>query len=285
MLKNYCFEWKEKGIDVLVLGAIHGDEICGSQASQQIIKKIQNWQLEVQKGSVTFIPIVNQKAYNQWVRYIDQNLNRVIKKHKNPNTYEQKLADELTDYIENADCVLDIHSMPSNGTEFVFQDFEDTQTSKFIKSLGIKNIVKGWPDLYEDNNDTDTITYAYKNDKIGALVECGKNGSQKSIQKAYSTIINAMKYFDILKGQPDVIDKLKVSKVYKRVFKEKKWQLTKNYSHMDIVKKWEKIAQYEDGEKMIADESFCMMLPMYNNDIGDEWFYKWTQITGNNEDK
>jgi predicted deacylase len=61
-------------------------------------------------GSVTFIPVCNPLAKEKNVRYIEENLARVFDEHKNPVSYEQKLATQLSDYVKNADAILDIHS-------------------------------------------------------------------------------------------------------------------------------------------------------------------------------
>ena len=54
---------------------------------------------------------------------------------------------------------------------------------------------------------------------------------------------------------------------------EKKGCLCRAYKHLDAVLKGEKIAEYEDGEVLIAPQDGYILLPNANADIGAEWYY------------
>ena len=103
---------------LLVLGAVHGNETCGSKAIKDIIDDINSDKIKLKQGSVTFIEKSNPKAYEENKRYHETNLNRVIKKMENPILYEEKLGNILTAHIDECEYMLDLHSMPENGTPF-----------------------------------------------------------------------------------------------------------------------------------------------------------------------
>ncbi|MCA3176279.1 MAG: succinylglutamate desuccinylase/aspartoacylase family protein, partial [Burkholderiales bacterium] len=45
------------GPQVLVLGAVHGNEICGTRAIERVLREIDDGSLKIERGSVTFIPV------------------------------------------------------------------------------------------------------------------------------------------------------------------------------------------------------------------------------------
>lgn len=62
MIKSHTFSSNIPGHKVLILGAVHGDEIAGTIAQQEIISEIKQNKLSLKSGEVTFIPTVNEAA-------------------------------------------------------------------------------------------------------------------------------------------------------------------------------------------------------------------------------
>lgn len=275
MIKSYNFKGEKPGKKVLILGAVHGNEICWPFAINKIIKDINDWKIEIKRWEVTFIPVCNPEAYKQNKRYIDANLNRVIKYHKDADSYEQKLANELINYIRKADVILDIHSIPSEGKPFVFQDYIDKETEKFAKVLGTKNIVKWWPEMYENTDSSDTIWFAHKNNKLGVLIECGNHNDPKSQETARLAISNTLKIFNITDWKPKFLKQYNSITAEKIYLKNKEWLFEKDRNHLDEIKKWEVIANYENWEKIIMPYDWYILLPYLEAQIWDEWFYIW----------
>ncbi|MFO0387775.1 MAG: succinylglutamate desuccinylase/aspartoacylase family protein, partial [bacterium] len=51
------------GPRVLILGAVHGNEICGTRAIERVLREIDDGSLKIERGSVTFVPVTNPLAY------------------------------------------------------------------------------------------------------------------------------------------------------------------------------------------------------------------------------
>jgi predicted deacylase len=83
--------------------------------------RITNNDIQLKGGCVTFIPICNEKAYQQNERYCNKNLNRVFKCHPNPSCYEERVANELLPYVSQADYLLDLHSMPIQMRSVIYK--------------------------------------------------------------------------------------------------------------------------------------------------------------------
>lgn len=275
MLEKYSFDTNKKGKKILILGAVHGNEVAGKIASQNVIKMIEDNKIELQSGKITFVPICNPKAHENDVREIDVNLNRVIKKHNNPKLYEEFLANEIAELIEENDILIDFHSTSSvTDKPFCFLDHPSSEAEKLISNLGIDLVLKGWPEIYSDSEieDFSTEKYAYMCNKLSLTVECGYHKSKASIEFAQKTILSLLSYYNLIDGDnskssPQMVD---MKKFY---IKEFEGAFAKDFSNMDRVREGEVITIYENGEKIIMPYDGYIIMPKKNAKIGTEWFY------------
>ena len=260
-------------VTVLVLWAIHGDETCWPISIQKIIKEIQEKQLALKTGKVTFIPICNPEAHKVNKRLIDVNLNRVMKYHKNPEKYEEKLANEIIEFIKKADVVLDIHSISSKGKPFVFQDYMDKGSEGLSQALWVENIVKWWPEMYEKTESSDTMNFTHNEGKIWVTIECGNHNEESSQSVAYKAIKNMLKYLSIIDWERETLKQFNSVTAIKFIIKEKEGSFEKDWQHLDPMKEGEVIVNYSDGTKILAPYDGYILLPFAKAKIGDEWFY------------
>ena len=63
-LRIHQFAGLRAGPKLLVSAAVHGNEVCGVNASQRVIDALDSGALTLLRGSVTFIPIVNPLAHS-----------------------------------------------------------------------------------------------------------------------------------------------------------------------------------------------------------------------------
>src|SRR3989338_8412149 len=106
--------------NVVILVGVHGNEVCGVKAVDQLLPILQ-----IKSGNVMFI-YANLEAIKQRKRFIEQNLNRCFLK-KQPleikNSIEGKTAQEIIPYLDKADVLLDIHaSFTKDSIPFVICD-------------------------------------------------------------------------------------------------------------------------------------------------------------------
>ena len=66
------------GPKLIVLGAVHGNETCGTEAIQRTRQEIERGVLRIECGTLTMLPIANPLAYQLKRRHGDRNLNRNI---------------------------------------------------------------------------------------------------------------------------------------------------------------------------------------------------------------
>ena len=84
---------------LVVFGAIHGNEKCGTEAIKRALKD----NLKPNEGKIIYVPICNPRAYAEDVRFIDRNLNRHLFPKENPQNYEEHLDGQICAILDEAD--------------------------------------------------------------------------------------------------------------------------------------------------------------------------------------
>ena len=69
---------------IIITGAVHGNETCGTKAMQRVISDIDSGKLHIAGGHVTFVPITNPLAYAHGERVGDCNLNGNLSRSDQP---------------------------------------------------------------------------------------------------------------------------------------------------------------------------------------------------------
>lgn len=281
MIEKYEFDSGRAGINLLILAGVHGNETAGTYALKRLLQKMNEGVITLQKGKLTFVPICNPEAHKQDVRQIDENLNRVMKMHKAPTTYEQKLANEICPLIEKCDVLLDLHSTHCEGdVPFAFCDYPNAINSQLIDCLDVDYVLEGWPEIYAgqgeiEDNSTEHCAHMYG--RTGTTLECGYHKSVAATELAYSAIMSTLACMKLIDSEMPA----KRSKTHilmkNYVVKKRAGQLCKNYKHLDIVRKGEEIARYADGEVLTAVDDGYILLPNLQAEIGAEWYYFGTK--------
>ena len=78
------------GKRLLILGAVHGNEVAGTHGIRRVIDEIESGALEILHGTVTFVPITNPMAYALKRRVGDRNLNRNLAPTDMPTEFEDR---------------------------------------------------------------------------------------------------------------------------------------------------------------------------------------------------
>ena len=276
MITKYVFNAPKEGKKFLVLAAIHGNEQAGTKACERLKKELTSGKIVLKSGRLTFVPICNPKAYEQDVRSIDENLNRVIKEHSHPKTYEQQLANEICPLIKDTDYLLDLHSTHCKGdVPFVFCDYPNELSQKVMASLPVDYVIEGWPEAYAGTTiqDYSTEYAAHYYSKAANTLECGYHKEPEAAEIAYQAIINTLAVLDMIEMADIPQFSKKIVKMQEYVIKAEEGKLTQNYKHLDAIRKGEVLAVYDNGQELTASYDGCILLPNANAAIGTEWYY------------
>lgn len=272
------FDSGQAGPHCLILGAVHGNEICGTRALTRIAKELRSGQLVLQKGRATFIPICNPKAYEANVRDTDVNLNRVFDYRENPELYEEKLANVILPHIEKADFLLDIHSYTTDDTAFAIQLYEGEDYDRLARLMPVEIVLKGWRELYKDRPDKNQNTSNVAAHSFGVpaiTLECGHHDSPSSIEVAYEASLSFLQGLCGLNKGLQAFDKEQKNYIFKEVhfFEEGSHYEQGRPHHLDALQQGEIIARRQNGTPIRAPQDGYILLPNQGYYEGAEWFY------------
>lgn len=275
MIRTYTYTAENPGKNLVVFGAIHGNEICGPAAIEQVRQGLESGILKLKAGSVTFVPICNPKAHSLVRRFVDQNLNRIFKPNPHPDCYEAQLANSLTPLVERADYVLDVHSFHTPGSSIVFQDYPGDERYAFAKVQDVAYLIKGFPDVYEDAGAPAYSVEKYAMD-VGAVavtVEAGYHFEPESIKNAKKAILNSMIYLGLIDGIIESTRPMHEVRMTQVVMKDAAGTFVQDFENITPVRAGEVILTYTDGRIYKAPRDGFLFMPNPDALIGQEWFY------------
>src|SRR5258706_8321096 len=90
--KSVSYKGLEPGPRLIVLGAVHGNETCGTVAIRRVLDDIAAGRLVIVRGAVSFVPVTNPLAYERGQRQGDRNLNRKLAPTTDPREFEDHVA-------------------------------------------------------------------------------------------------------------------------------------------------------------------------------------------------
>jgi predicted deacylase len=157
--KSISYVSPQPGTRLVVLGAVHGDEICGTRAIERVVAELDAGTLTLVKGRVTFVPVTNPLAYAEKRRAGDRNLNRKLQPTATPREYEDHVANWLCPLLAEHEVLLDLHSFRAPGVPFVFigprdnagplEPFAQAACEEALAlRLGVGRVVDGWLATY-----------------------------------------------------------------------------------------------------------------------------------------
>jgi len=147
------------GPRLIVTGAVHGNETCGTTAIRRVMAELDAGALAIARGAVTFVPVCNPLAFRHGRRAGDRNLNRALAPTAMPSDYEDHVANWLCPLLAAHDGLLDLHSFQASGQPFVMVGPRDNsgnlepfaqaaQEEALVRVLGVQRAVDGWLDTY-----------------------------------------------------------------------------------------------------------------------------------------
>lgn len=185
------FDSGKPGSSVLLTALIHGNELCGAWALKDLLAS----GLVPRRGKLT-LAFCNLAAFDRFnpqahdtSRFVDEDLNRVwmTQKLSDSSTSERQRAAELRPWVEQADYLLDLHSMHEPAPALLVTGLLQRNIDLGLK-LGVPR------HLIVDAGHKDGTRmrdYAQFGDPDGQalalLVECGFHGDPSSIRVARQT--------------------------------------------------------------------------------------------------
>jgi len=242
---------KKPGLHVVVMAGVHGDEVCGVRALDELIPKI-----KVKKGKVTFI-YANLEAIKQNKRLIKYNLNRCFLSDQPENIYktlEGRTARELIRILDDADVLLDIHASTSKKTiPFIICEKD---SYLYANALPFKFVCGGFGTVYPGATDH----YMNQNKKPALCVECGYLGDKNSTIIAKKTVLLFLKKTGSIAGKASTLAAKKffeVNFLYKNKFGP--FRVSRDFPDFEELT-GTTVVGYDGGEEYLLRKEICYSL-------------------------
>ncbi len=309
-LGTHTFHGLAPGPKLLVLGAVHGNEVCGAKAITQLLQDIGNGQLTIERGTVTFVPVTNPLAYQLKQRTGDRNLNRNMAPSAIPQDFEDRIANVLCPLLDAHDVLLDLHSFHTGGAPFVMigpqnnsgtlEPFGQAEAEmQLALCTGAPRIVEGWLDTYargvsrraaapvetgnaraqtlvtDPNYGVGTTEYMRSRGGYGVTLECGQHDDPEAVVVARRAILQTLALLKMvaLPLEPARSEReiLRLVDVTDREHAGDRF--AREWRSFDAVEAGELIGTRHSGAEVKAPHDGFVVFPNPRAEPGQEWFY------------
>ncbi len=309
-LRTHTYHGLAPGPALLVLGAVHGNEVCGTHAIMQLLQDFDSGAISIARGSVTFVPITNPLAHQLKRRFGDRNLNRNMAPSAIPQDFEDRIANVLTPLLDAHDVLLDLHSFHTGGAPFVMigpQNNAGTlepfalaaEEMQLALHTGAPRIVEGWLDTYargvqrraakaadnisarsltlvtNPNYGVGTTEYMRARGGYAVTLECGQHDDPAGVGVARHAILQTLALLGITPGKPAAPTAApEILRLIDVTDKEHAGDtLTREWRSFDAVKAGDVIGVRHSGVEARAQGDGFVVFPNPRGEVGQEWFY------------
>jgi len=307
-LRTHSFKSLQPGWRLIVLGAVHGNETCGTRGIERVLAELDSGSLQITRGSVTFVPVTNPLAYQKGQRAGDRNLNRNLRPNDDPQDHEDRIANVLCPLLAEHEVLLDLHSFHTAGEPFAMIGPPDNkgtlepfahaaEEEALALRLGPRRIVEGWLDTYamgvknrlQRASPTDraqmlstdpsygvgTTEYTRSQGGFAITLECGQHADPQSPEVAYRAIRNTLAHLKLVDEPAPLarsdIELLRLAEVTDRHHPDDRF--AREWASYDPVTGGETIGTRADGTVLRAPTDGFIVFPNPAATPGNEWFY------------
>jgi predicted deacylase len=302
--RSIAYASPEPGPRLIVTGAVHGNETCGTKGILRVVDEIDSGALAIARGRATFVPVTNPLAYARGERSGDRNLNRNLGPVASPADFEDRVANWLCPLLAQHDVLLDLHSTRARARPFAtfgppdndgpLEPFRHASAERAMgRILGVDRFVEGWLGAYEKGvrrrialgtggkHNTDprygvgTTEYMRSVGGYATTLECGQHDDPQAPEVAYRAIRNVLAHLGITgEAPPAPVERFEAIRLYDvidRAHADDRFE--RAWSSFDRLAKGEHIATRHDGTKLTAPEEGWIVFPDAGALPGNEWYY------------
>lgn len=290
----------EPGPNLIVLGAVHGNEPSGPEAIARTIADIRAGRTVIRRGTVTFVPVANLKAWRQRSREGDRNLNRDLTDKVLPQDYEDRVGNRLCGLLRGHDVLLDIHSFKGKGEPFVFAGPADNRgdlepfaheaaETAFAARLGPALVIHGWLDVFRRahmerrrlnlpgrpiSDGVGTTEYMRYAGGYGVTIECGQHDDPAAPGVGYAAIQRALAHLGLVDAPaPTATVRSAIHMVDVALCEAEGDRIDEGFGTGDAVGAGQAIAHRASGEPILAPRDGFLIFPNPAAKPGEVLFY------------
>jgi len=309
-LRLHQFAGLRSGPRLLVSAAVHGNETAGVGAIARVIAALDSGALQLLRGTVTFIPIVNPLAHALGRREGDRNLNRNLRPPVVPQDFEDRIASQLCPQLAAHDVLLDLHSFQGQGKPFAMLGPRDNgdelepfahelAEGRLAACVGTERIVEGWLSTYalglerrarkaadgtrrtalqqDPHYGVGTTEYMRSQGGYGITLECGQHLDPQGPEFAHKAILRTLVLLGMLAPgcvEPRPAAPPELLQLYEVIDREHEGdRFEQAWASFDPVEKGQRLGTRFDGTPVLAPDAGRIVFPASNAQPGSEWFY------------
>lgn len=302
--KSIGYDGIGAGPRVIVMGAVHGNETCGTRAITRVMAELDSGALRIANGAVTFVPVANPLAYAKGERAGERNLNRNLFPNPAPQDFEDHVANWLCPLLARHDVLLDLHSFHAPGEPFVMVGPRDNDgplepfrheadERALARRLGVRRFVDGWLRTYgagvqrrlHGSGELETVLrygvgtteYMRSTGGYALTLECGQHDDPQAPQVAYGAILNTLTFLGLIEAPPpqpvapERMEVLSMVEVHDKQHADDAF--SRNWSSFDRVRAGEEIGRRVDGTPVLAGFDGVILFADSAAPANSEWFY------------
>jgi predicted deacylase len=308
-LQSHGYRGLEPGPRLIVTGAVHGNETCGTRGIERVVAELARGEFEIVRGAVTFVPVCNPLAYAHARRPGERNLNRKLQPVASPLEDEDRIANVLCPLLAAHDVLLDLHSFRSPGRPFVLRGPADNdgtlepfrherEEAQLAMHVGPNRVVDGWMSSYaggierrraraaagdaaaaaaieDPTYGVGTTEYMRSQGGYAVTLECGQHDDPAGPEVAWHAIRQTIALLGLaelpLVPPAAPFECLSLAQVIDRHAEGDRFVRT--WTSFDPLAAGELIAVRADGTEVRAAEPGYIVFPDPTARPGHEWFY------------
>ena len=307
--KSITFTGQRPGPRLIVTGAVHGNETCGTRAIERVLADIEHGRLALVAGSVTFVPVTNPLAYARGERFGERNLNRNLTPTAQPQNFEDHVGNWLCPLLARHDVLLDLHSTRARNPAFAmlgpadnagplepFAHFEEERA--LALRLGVQRFVDGWLTSYatgverriarmraegkqpnlltiDPRYGIGTTEYMRSVGGYAITLECGQHEDPAAPDVGHQAIRNTLAHLGLSGAAAppaaESIESLTLFDVIDRLHPADAF--SREWSSFNRLTKGDLIGTRHDGTQVVAEADGYIVFPDAKAEAGNEWFY------------
>jgi len=292
------------GPGLIVTGAVHGNETCGTKAIRRLQGMLDDGSLLIRRGSMTLVPITNPLAYAKGERAGERNLNRNLFPQDAPRDFEDRIANWLCPLLARHDVLLDLHSFNAHSEPFVMvgprnndgplEPFRhEGQERAMARRLGVRRFVDGWLRTYgagvqrrlRQQSELQTVLrygmgtteYMRSTGGYALTLECGQHDDPQAPEVGYRAIMNTLAFLGLIDAptpEPiadEAMEALSMAAVVDKQHGDDVF--SRPWASFDPVRAGEQIGVRADGSLELAAFDGRILFPDAAAGANCEWYY------------
>ena len=262
------FDSGQSGRHVMISALVHGNELCGAWALQGLLEA----GIRPQRGALT-LALCNLAAFDRFdaldhdsARFVDEDLNRqwLIERMHSAGTQERVRAAALRPFVEQADWLLDLHSMHERAAPLLLTGMQP-------RNLALARALRAPQHVVIDAGHQDGVRMrdfgrfglpdALSPDTRSLLIECGFHGDLSSRAVAQDLCLRVLVEAGTLQAdtaqvvlpgwrQPDAPHQWALQVTGAVVARSQRLRFTQAFQGLELVEKAGSVIGHHEGEGM-----------------------------------